>query len=330
LAGLQVLLLTKFPGRDQFPAAVGLVKPRIRTATTLQAFLSEYFASLSVKAGTATAYDHTRRYLLSHFGADCPVRDIGPADAEKWKQSLQAAGLSPSTVARRVGVARSMFRKALRWKLIDENPFADVRGGGQVNKARMYFVTRAETEKVVAVCPDAQWRLLVALSRYGGLRCPSEHLALTWDCIDWERSRIRVPFCKTEHHEGKDCRYVPLFPELRGPLMEVFEQAEPGTEHVITRYRDAQTNLRTHFTRLIHKAGLRPWPKLWHNLRSSRQTELAERYPGKVGAQRDETVEVHVIAGAVTVWVSGDEASHEGLNIQTVHNVVGIAITAQA
>lgn len=131
------------------------------------------------------------------------------------------------------------------------------------------------------------------LSRYGGLRCPSEHLALTWGDVDWEQNRVRVPSCKTEHHEGKDCRFIPLFPELRGPLMEVFEQAQPGTEHVITRWRDTAVNLRTHFLRLIHRAGLKQWPKLWHNLRSSRQTELAEKYPAHVvGAWMGNSVSV--------------------------------------
>lgn len=132
---------------------------------------------------------------------------------------------------------------------------------------------------MLTACPDGEWRLLVALSRHGGLRTPSESLALTWQDVHWERSRIRVPFCKTEHHEGKDCRYVPMFPELRGPLMEAFEQAEAGTEHVITSYRDTRQNLRTQLERIIRKAGLEPWPKPWHNMRSSRQTELAERYP---------------------------------------------------
>ena len=105
-------------------------------------------------------------------------------------------------------------------------------------------------------CPDAQWKLLFALSRYGGLRCPSEHLALKWADVDWEQNRIRVPSPKTEHHEGKESRIVPLFPELRPYLLQVFEQAEPGTEYVITRYRDSASNLRTQIGRIIRKAGL--------------------------------------------------------------------------
>lgn len=31
--------------------------------------------------------------------------------------------------------------------------------------------------------------------------------------------------------------------------------------------------------RIIEKAGLKPWPKLWQDLRSTRETELAESYP---------------------------------------------------
>jgi hypothetical protein len=38
-------------------------------------------------------------------------------------------------------------------------------------------------------------------------------------------------------------------------------------------------NLRTEFKRIIKRAGLEPWPRLFHNLRASRETELAERFP---------------------------------------------------
>jgi hypothetical protein len=37
-----------------------------------------------------------------------------------------------------------------------------------------------ERNKVLEACPNAEWRLIFALSRFGGLRCPSEHLVLTW------------------------------------------------------------------------------------------------------------------------------------------------------
>ena len=41
-------------------------------------------------------------------------------------------------------------------------------------------------------------------------------------------------------------------------------------------------NLRTTFEKLVKRASLTPWPRLFHNLRSSRQTELAEKFPSHV------------------------------------------------
>src|SRR5581483_8650202 len=105
-----------------------------------------------------------------------------------------------------------------------ENPFADpdAKVPSQVNPAKQFFVTAEMAQRVLDTCPDAEWRLLFALSRYGGLRCPSEHLALTWQDVDWERGRFLVHSPKTEHHEGKGERWVPIFPELKPYLEAVF------------------------------------------------------------------------------------------------------------
>ena len=90
-----------------------------------------------------------------------------------------------------------------------------------------------------------------------------------WANIDWEKGRMTVRSKKTEHHEGKASREVPIFPELRPFLEEAWEQAQVGQEYVITRYR-GNVNLRTQLQRIIKRAGVAPWPKLWQNLRASR------------------------------------------------------------
>ena len=97
--------------------------------------------------------------------------------------------------------------------------------------------------------------------------------------MNWEHNRIHISSPKTEHHEGGERRLIPLFPEIRPLLMEVFDQAEPGSKYVITRYRSGNANLRTQLQRIIRRAGLEAWPKLFQNLRSTRETELAETYP---------------------------------------------------
>ncbi|QDT97681.1 site-specific integrase [Gimesia aquarii] len=63
---------------------------------------------------------------------------------------------------------------AIRGKLISSNPFAELKSTVKGNPNRFYFVTEEEAQKVINACPNSEWRLIFALTRYGGLRMPSE------------------------------------------------------------------------------------------------------------------------------------------------------------
>ena len=43
--------------------------------------------------------------------------------------------------------------------------------------------------------------------------------------------------------------------------------------------RDRNANLRTQFNRILRRAGVTPWPRLFQNLRASRETELTNQFP---------------------------------------------------
>ena len=262
-------------------ARVGLAQPR--ESAMLQRFIDGYIAKRKdVKASTATVYAHTRRNLIKYFGPEKPIREISEGDADEWRLFLIAEGLADNTVRRRCGIAKQFFKAAVKKKLILQNPFSELKVAVRSNSARQYYISRDEAAKVLEACPDAEWRLIFALSRYGGLRCPSEHLALKWGDIDWSGNRFTVHSSKTEHHEDGGIRHVPLFPELLPYLQAVFDSADEGTEYVITKYRNSNTNLRTQLKRIILRAGLKPWPKLFHNLRGTRETELADDFPNHV------------------------------------------------
>lgn len=249
-------------------------------AVTLGDFLEQYVSKRSdVKPGSKLCYKQTQDALVSYFGADRPLASITAADAEDWPRAMLADKYAVATVSRRTKYARQFFKYAVKGKIISENPFEDVKPGPQDNSSRMHDVTRDEIAKVIDACPCHEWRLLFALARFGGLRIPSEALALRWTDIDWAAGTIRVTCVKTERHKGKGSRIIPLFPELRPYLEQTFELAEPGTEYVITRYRDSSVNLRTQAHRIIRKAGLTPWEKVFQNCRSTRETELSERFP---------------------------------------------------
>ena len=76
--------------------------------------------------------------------------------------------------------------------------------------------------------------------------------------VDWERDKITIHSPKTEHHQGKETRVIPIFPELRPYLEEVWEQAEPGAGTLsfpLPADSDSPTNLGTRLTKIIRRAG---------------------------------------------------------------------------
>ncbi len=271
-------------------ARVGLIESRGQAC--LGPFLESYIEQreADLKGLTLKKLSTTRDYLLDYFGSDKSLRDINEGDADEWRRHLLAGkggrgkagkrSRSENTVRKHAQVAKQFFTAAVRKRLIRKNPFSDLPATVRPNPKQFYFVTCEEAAQVLDACPDAQWRLLFALCRFGGLRCPSELLMLRWEDVNWDLGRVLITSPKTEHHEGKESRQIPLFPELKPSyLEEAWDLAQPGEEFVITRYRDREANLRT---RIIKRAGLEPWPKIFQNLRSTRQTELEEQFPSHV------------------------------------------------
>jgi len=258
-------------------------------AMTLGGFLESYVAGRAdVKPATRTVMGHTKRCLVEFLGADKPLASITAGDADDWRQWLIGdQKLADNTVRRRCGIARQYLNAAKRKRLVAENPFdhlsVTVRGS---SLKRRHYVSPADAAKVMDACShDPEWQALFALARWGGLRVPSEAMALKWTDVNWERNRICVKSAKTEHHgDGHGERVIPLFPELHKALQAAYDAAPEGATWVIERYRDPKQNLRTQLKRFIRRAGLAPWPKLWVNLRASRVTELASQYPSHVAA----------------------------------------------
>ena len=273
-------------------AAVGLIpKPEVKAAATLGPFIKNYVTGrVDVKPATKEVWRQGEMGLVEFFGANKPIGEVSPGDADNYKLHLMGKKLASMTVRKRLQFATMIFRAAMRRRLIPDSPFADVSIKASMPD-RSRFITQEETAKIMEACPNLDWRLIVGLSRFGGLRCPSEVLSLRWQDIDWAADKATVTSPKTEHHPGKDTRVIPLFPELRSILQEAFEAAPEGAVYVVDeKHRKAamgnagwrNCNLRTTFTKIVKRAGLTTWPRLFHNLRSSRQTELAERFPSHV------------------------------------------------
>jgi integrase len=260
---------------------LGLVQARgdRPNAACLKSVLDTYISRRAkLKPNTLRNYKTSRRLLEEHFGKDRPLGSIHAGHARDYREWL-VSKYATATVSREIKRARQFWEYAKDSRLTAENPFAKVKAGSQTNSSRKHFVSLETIAAVIEACPDAEWRLIVAMARYGGLRMPSELVGLTWDRIDWDNGWFTVDVPKKEHLDGQAQRRVPIFPELRPYLEQAFDAAPEGSVYVAPRCRDGKTNLRTGLERILRKAGVAQWPKLFQNLRASRETELMKKHP---------------------------------------------------
>jgi len=259
------------------------------SAPTLGAWLARYIeARGDVALNTRFKYEAVQKDLIRYFGADKPLDAIGPGDAEDfnvWLRTERKRKLSEGTARRRVGVCKQFFWAAVKRRVLRDNPFAEVKCG-EFSESRFAFVSPETAWLVLDELPTPAWRLAFALARWGGLRVPSEVTAMTWADVSWERNRFTVRSVKTARHNGKGSRVAPIFPELAGPFREAFEAAEAGAVHCCPQYpaNFAAQMYRKVVLQALARAGVEPWEKLFVNLRATRASELAERFPAHVAA----------------------------------------------
>jgi integrase len=244
----------------------------------LDPFLTGYIASRTdVVAGSRRNLDQARRVLVAYFGERRLLRSITQADAVRWQRwAISEKGLAVATASMYTKKAKVMFKAAVEDGLIDANPFVAVKGLKESNVERQRFIPRETIDRILDECPGPQWRLIVVLCRYAGLRCPSEVLGLQWSDLDWKRGSLRIDSPKT------GLRLVPMFPEVRFALEDAFDAAPKGSVRCVDEYHRNVANLRTQFARILKRSGVEPWPRIFHNLRASRRTELQEKLPDHV------------------------------------------------
>ena len=201
-------------------ARAGLVNQR--NETTLNKLVDDFVKSNPhAKPATLVVWGHTARNLCAHFREDRQLRTIGHGDAEAFRQFLIAEKLADTTITKRLQFTRQFFSYAMRREWIDRNPFEGVSHRGGNPRERQHYITEEETLQLIDAAPNWVWRTMIALSRFGGLRCPSETLSLQIADLDWERGRMVVTSPKTGN------RIIPMFARLR-PYLDL-KEANPSS-----------------------------------------------------------------------------------------------------
>jgi hypothetical protein len=149
-------------GRD-FPdathrklVAVGIAEARVtQRIVVCDELLTTFVVRASVKPSTRAAYKQTTDSLRKHIGRATPLAEDTAETADIWKKRIIDEGLIPATVAKRVYVARAIFRKAVKWGMVSASPFEEVPAGSQQNPDRSFYVSLEVIAAVLERCPGA-------------------------------------------------------------------------------------------------------------------------------------------------------------------------------
>jgi len=264
----------------------GLVEAR--SSATLKEFMAEYIADARTTDGRPAAKNTLKKWtqaekVLVEYFENRNLREISHDEVAKFRRWLDAGTLGENGIRTHMGVAKMFLNVAKRRKLVEENPFEFEKSSLVIDRSRDFFLTRANALKIIDACPDSQWRLIVALWRFAGLR-KMEIFQLHWEHVLWDQGRMLVTIPKTKHHEGKESRFVPIG-DILPWLEKEFHEAPEGSQRLITRFAASNENLAKPFEKIITMAGLTPWPKLIQNLRASCET-----------AWLDDGIPAHVVA----------------------------------
>ena len=187
---------------------VGLVEPRISAdeldsqssgGIQLKEFLDVFISrrkTLKERVAsieTVKKWQGTRDLLLQCFDDERSVDSFKLADARKFRQWLESRRIPKSkrnstgkmaenSIRQRIANCKTFFSYAEQEELIEANPFRTQVSSTQDTEKGKLRIAAEVIDKVIAVAPDAQWKLLIALWRFAGLR-KMEPMHLQWDDV---------------------------------------------------------------------------------------------------------------------------------------------------
>lgn len=232
-------------------------------------------------------------YLLTYFGENKRIDLITKLNAESYKAALldgkakteksRKDKLSQYSCNAQLVTAKTIFNWAVDMELLQVNPFRKTTMNIKDAKD-WHYISVDEYNKIIAHAPR-RLKLMIALCRLAGLRS-GEAVNLGWNSIDWEKNRLTITNTDDWKPKDRDCRTIPLCPELSSMLLEAHEAAPDGQIKVIGDIYDG--NLRRDFLAILSRAGLFKktpegkkvfFDKPIHSLRKSCITDWAGRYP---------------------------------------------------
>ncbi|OHB60301.1 MAG: hypothetical protein A2Y12_04310 [Planctomycetes bacterium GWF2_42_9] len=277
-------------------------------------FCSKWLSTRTeLRENTKDLYLRLFKRLEAYYGAFAELNSITPQRAAEFiaAQKIVAkngAGraLSAWSLEQVKRASRAVFEGAKEWQLVRSNPFKSLKSR-RPPVHKWHYISMNEYQSLIDVTKNLQRKCFYSVAYFCGLRL-SELLSLTWDCIDFEHSRLTLvnrkgtpeapPFLLKDYEQ----RSIPIPKHTLDLLVAWHDQAPVKVPFVFlsaARYEIVKrkwaecrkagkpwrngylaNNLRREFLRDCKRSGLKATGKLCiHVLRKSCAQNLADNLP---------------------------------------------------
>ena len=259
---------------------LGLAPERARDRPFVEwvkSYYEQQAERVNASEGTKKVWGRALTHALRFFGKRL-LSSITDADAQAFRvYLLSCAGrrdkqkLAEATVRKMCSVLSQACGEAIYAGVLGTNPFHRVPKAVGANPNDNEYIDMATVRRVMEATPSEEMRLLVGLSRWAGLRVPSETRGLRWDDVIWSERVLHVKSPKTAK-QGKPTRRVSICADLFEMLTRAFADAPDHAVFLLPTMR-LHSNPCTPLSRAIRAAGLTPWMNPFHNLRKACVTD---------------------------------------------------------
>lgn len=177
--------------------------------------------------------------LLDTFLGERELLDASRRDIEAWRAAMEAAGLAPSTISKRMSAVTGLFAFALDEGLVSINPAARARRPRVPSESPRRGLSPAEVRAMLDACDDSllglRDRMVITVLAVQGWRV-GELLALAVEALD-EEGGHRVA---TIHGKGRKVVRVPLAAASCAAISMWLDAAGVGAGPVVLAVRKGE------------------------------------------------------------------------------------------
>lgn len=237
--------------------------PGVRYEAYARAWFQAYVKA-NTRPSTQIGYESTlRRALLPFFGGSS-LEDITTLSIETFKRLQLDAGVSPKSLNNLLAVLRRSLVCAQEWGIIPMMPRVQFL---RVPEPRYQYLTREESERLLASEQRPEWRLFFLAALRTGMRT-CELLGLHWEDVNFEVGQLHVRRDLVSGIEGGikngRTRIIPLCDDLHTALEprrresgHVFTQPDGSPQTWLRAYRALQETCRAASIKAIGLHALR-------------------------------------------------------------------------